>query len=208
MKKTNFLNQLACSAFAVMIAAGFTFGAKAQGYINGDISFVGGATLNGPLASATAFTDIFGPAGTGTLPQVQGSSQTGDYASVPTGTLTAFPVFSFNPPPGSSFPLWTFTVGVITYSFQADPAITIDLQNSRFLDIEGTGTASISGGAYYPTAGTWSIVDTGLGSSPVFTFGADAELAGPPVPEPSVFALLVSFVPIIGAFAYRARPKA
>jgi hypothetical protein len=204
--KTNFLKQLACGTVAMMIAAGFTFGAKAQGYINGDISFVGGATLSGPLASATAFTAIFGPGGTGTLPQVQGWSQTGDYASVPTGTLTTFPVFTFNPSPGSSFPLWTFTVGVITYSFQADPGITIDLQNSKFLDLSGTGTASITG--FLDTTGEWSIVDTGLGSSPVFTFGASAELAGPPVPEPSVFALLVSFVPIIGAFAYRAKPKA
>jgi len=132
-------------------------------------------------------------------------SQTGDYASVATGTMVTFPPFTFVPSPGSSFPLWSFSYGGINYSFQADPAITIDYQSSRFLDIEGTGTASISGGAYYPTAGTWSIVDTGLGSSPVFTFGADAEVAGPPVPEPSVFALLVSFVPVIGAFAYRAK---
>jgi len=201
--KTNFLNKLACGTVAMMIAAGFTFGAKAQGYINGDISFVGGATLNGPMASATAFTSIFGPGGDATLPQVEGWSQTGDYASVATGTTVTIPPFNFNPGPGLSFPLWSFSYGGINYSFQADPAITIDLQNSRFLDIEGTGTASITG--FLDTTGIWSIVDTGVGNSPVFTFGASTEVVGPPVPEPSVFALLVSFVPVIGAFAYRAK---
>jgi hypothetical protein len=204
--KTNFLKQLACGTVAMMIAAGFTFGAKAQGYINGDISFVGGATLNGPMASATAFASIFGPTGSSSLPQVLGGSQTGDYASVATGTLTTFPVFTFNPSPGLSFPLWTFTFGGNTYSFQADPVITIDLQTSKFLDLSGTGTASITG--FLNTTGDWSIVDTGLGSSPVFTFGASTDVAGGSVPEPSVFALLVSFVPVIGAFAYRAKPKA
>jgi len=73
------------------------------------------------------------------------------------------------------------------------------------LDIAGTGTASISGGAYYDTPGTWSIVDTGQGSS-VLTFGAATQVT--PVPEPSAFALLASFVPVIGAFAYRAKAKA
>jgi hypothetical protein len=203
--KTNFLKQLACGTVAMMIAAAFTFGAKAQGYINGDISFTGGATLNGPMASATAFTTIFGPSGYPSQPVVQGWSQTGDYASVVTGTPVNFPVFTFSPSPVLSFVLWSFTFGGNTYSFQADPTITIDFQSSKFLDIEGTGTASITG--FTDTTGTWSIVDTGQGA-PVFTFGAATQVVAPPVPEPSAFALLVSFVPLIGAFAYRAKAKA
>ena len=202
--KTNFFSKVASGAIALLIAAGCSFSANAQGYINGDISFTGGATLNGPLATATAFTSIFGPGGTG-LPEVLAVG--GDYAPVAPGVPANISLFTFIPSPGSSFPLWSFTFGGINYSFQADPTITIDYQMKGFLDISGTGTASISGGSFITTPGTWSIVDTGLGSSPVFTFGAATQVVAPPVPEPSAFALLASFVPIIGAFAYRAKRK-
>lgn len=202
--KTNYLNKLACGAVAVMIAASFTFGAKAQGYINGDISFVGGATLDAALGSATKFVTIFGPGGSGD-PQVLGGSQTGDYGTVATGTQASFPPFTFIPSPIASFPLWSFTYGGNNYIFQAD-SITFVYQNSMFLDIAGTGTASITG--FLDTTGTWSIVDTGQSSSPVFTFGAATQVTGPPVPEPSALALLASFLPVIGAFAYRAKAKA
>lgn len=201
---TGFLNTLACGTVAAVITASFTFGAKAQGYINGDISFDGGATLDATLGSATKFISIFGPGGVGD-PQVLGGSQTGDYGSVATGTTASFPVFTFIPSPIVSFPLWSFTDGGNNYTFQAD-SITFVYQNSMFLDIAGTGTASITG--FLNTPGTWSIVDTGQSSSPVFTFGAATQVTGPPVPEPSAFALLASFLPVIGAFAYRAKAKA
>jgi len=206
--KTNFFDKFVSGAIAVLIAAGCSFSANAQGYISGDISFTGGADLDAPLGSATKFTTIFGPGGIGS-PQVLGGSQTGTYAAVAAGTQAAFPAFTFIPAPGSSFPLWSFNFGGQTYSFQAD-AITFVYQNglAGFLDIAGTGIASITGGLYYDTPGTWSIVDTGQSSSPVFTFGAATQVVPPPVPEPSAFALLASFVPIIGAFAYRAKRKA
>ena len=202
--KTNFLKRIARGIVGILFAASCTFSARAQGYINGDISFVGGATLDAPLGSATKFISIFGPGGVG-LPQVLGGSQTGNYATVAAGTQATFPVFTFIPSPGSSFPLWSFTFGVNSYSFQAD-SITFVYQNSMFLDIAGTGTASITG--FNDTSGTWSIVDTGQSSSPVFTFGAATQVNGPPVPEPSVFALLASFAPVLAAFRYRAKRKA
>jgi hypothetical protein len=202
MKKTSFLKQLACGAVAMMIAASFNLSAKAQGYIDGTISFDGGATFDLPLGIATKFTSIFG-LGVGGLPQVL--SATGDYATtvptVPMGTPANFTPFTFIPSPGSSFPLWSFSYGGINYSFQAD-AITFLYQNSMFLNISGTGTAGITG--FLDTPGTWSIVDTGVGSS-VITFGNATQVTSPPIPEPSAFALLVSFVPVIGAFAYRAK---
>ena len=196
--------KLARGTVGVLLASSCVFSARAQGYINGDISFVGGATLDAALGSATKFTSIFGPGGAG-LPQVLGGSQTGDYAGVAAGTQATFPVFTFIPSPGSSFPLWSFTFGGSSYSFQAD-SITFVYQNSMFLDIAGTGTASITG--FTDTTGTWSIVDTGQSSSPVFTFGAATQVNGPPVPEPTAFALLASFIPVLAAFRYRTRAKA
>jgi len=206
--KTSFLKKLSGVTAAVLAAAAFISSAEAQGYINGTISFDGGAVLNAPLGSATSFLSIFGP-GSDPNPEVLGGSQTGTYAGVAAGTPAVFPPFTFIPAPGSSFPLWTFISGGQTYSFQAD-SITFVYQNgiAGFLDIAGTGTASITGGAYYDTPGTWSIVDTGQSSSPVFTFGAATQVSGPPVPEPSALALLVTFGPVIGAFAFRSKAKA
>ena len=175
-------------AIALMISG---FAAVQAQSITGSIQFVGGATLNGPIATATAYTAFFGPGGTGTLPQVLGGSQSGDYAGVPTGTLTTITPFSFNPSGAPVMPLWTFTVGATTYSFDAT-SITVDFQSSAFLNIEGTGVAHITG--FSDTPGTWSFTDTGLGATPVFTFGGATTV----VPEPSVTELAMMAAPLLG----------
>jgi hypothetical protein len=171
-------------------------------YINGDIQFNGGATLNtGNLATATAFTSIFGPGGPSTMPQVLGGgTQTGDYAGVPDATLVNFQTFSFaiNAP---VTPLWAFTVGTTAYSFDAT-SVTVAYQSSFFLDIVGTGTAHITG--FNDTSGVWEVTDTGAGGTPVFTFGAATDLSGNPAPEPATSALLLIFLPMAWV-AFRAR---
>jgi hypothetical protein len=166
---------------ASLVFAGLT----AQGaiYISGEISFIGGATLNGPLESATAFTSFFGPGGPGTSPVVNYGA-TGTYSSVPAGVTAAdFLPFTFLPDYLPQAHLWSFTVGDITYSFEATSAV-VTFQNNRFLNIEGSGIGHVTG--FDPTPGTWSIVDTGFPGSPVFTFGAATV-----VPEPSTAALLL-----------------
>jgi hypothetical protein len=172
--KTTMFKYLMTGAVA-LIVAGLNLTAQALPPIQGDISFVGGATLNGPLATATAFTSFFGPTGTGN-PVVL--STNGDYDAVPAGTTTAaFTTFAFNGSQTLPATQWNFTVGTTDYSFQMT-SISIFVQNSSFLDIQGNGIAHIDG--FNNTSGTWSITDTG-GSSAVFSLGANVSV----VPEPA-----------------------
>jgi hypothetical protein len=202
--KIKLLKQLALGGAALVVAV-LNVSAQDQnvpGNISGQISFVGGATLDGPLATATAFTSFFGPSGVGN-PVVLAGSQTGDYASVAGGTPASFTIFTFNPPPGGGVnPLWTFTIGPTTYSFVAT-SVAVAFQNPMFLNIQGSGTASITG--FTDTGGTWTITDSGIGSQPVFTFGANTTVVG--VPEPSALALLLAFAPIALAFRPKAKSK-
>ena len=195
--KIKLLKQLALGGAALAVAA---FNVSAQN-ISGQISFVGGATLNGPLSTATAFTSFFGPSGIGD-PVVLAGSQTGNYSPVISGTAATFTIFTFNPPVASVNPLWTFTIGPTTYSFTAT-SVAVAFQNPMFLNIQGSGTASITG--FTDTGGTWTIPDSGIGSQPVFTFGANTTVVG--VPEPSALALVLTFVPIALAFRARAKSK-
>lgn len=184
----NLLKHLTAVVIGLTVMA---FSVSAQ-MINGQISFVGGATLDGPLTNATAFTGFSGVT-------VQGLSQTGDYSSVPALTPVTFSIFTFNPFPVVGVnPLWTFTIGPTTYSFAATSLSGI-IQIPGFLDIFGNGTASITG--FTDTPGTWSITDTGTG--PTFTFGANVNV----VPEPSALALILGFVPVALAFRNKAKSK-
>ena len=182
MKKQ--LRQLGVGIASLMFAA---FTAQGAVYISGSISFIGGATLNGPLESATAFESFFGPTGPGSDPTVNFGA-TGTYGAIAAGTAATFTPFTFSPGLIPEDSLWSFTVGGTTYSFEVTSAV-ITFQNNKFLNIEGAGIGHVTG--YDPTPGTWSIVDTGFPGSPVFTFGAATV-----VPEPSTAALLLggSFV--------------
>jgi hypothetical protein len=141
--------------------------------ISGAIAFSGGTTLNGSLASATAFT------GYSDVQIATATPPTGTYAGLPTGVSSPSPItfadFTFNPVPVSSFVLWTFNYGGLTYSFTAS-SVLVNLQNSSFLNISGNGTASITG--YDTTAGSWTITVTG--SDTVLAFASSASVNGVP----------------------------
>lgn len=181
-----------------LFVVGFAETSHAYVYImpGSSIQFIGGAILNGPIGSATAYTSIFA---TSVLP----GSQTGDYATVPGLTPVTVNSFTFNPAPVSSFPMWNFTVGPTVYSFQVDAnSVTVNAQNSQFLNISGTGMAHIDG--FLDTSGVWSISDTGIGSAPVFTFGASTTV----IPEPSAAALMMGLAMLLVPFAFRKKAKA
>jgi hypothetical protein len=143
--------------------------ARANPIIQGQINFDGVATTNnGTLATATSFATI---TSTYVVP-----GNTGTYSSVPLFTPVTFTPFTFSPfPPGGVTPLWTFTVGSVSYWFDAT-SLTVDSQSAGFLNLSGSGWAYITG--YTPTLGVWSITDTTPAGKPskhpTFTFGADS----------------------------------
>jgi hypothetical protein len=128
--------------------------------ISGNINFDGVATTDtGTLATATAYTSI---TGTYVVP-----SEAGNYALVPVNTPVTFMPFSFSAL--GVTPLWTFTVGATTYSFDAT-SISVGVKSSGFLDIYGKGIANVTG--FASTSGIWSITDTTVGGVSTFVFGA------------------------------------
>src|SRR5215475_1170581 len=100
--KTNLFRTLTQGIVAL---AGMMIGVAAQGQssINGTISFVGSATLNGNLGSisATQFNLISA--------SVLGSSQTSDYSSVPGGTVATFSTPFVYSSPTLPAPFWNFS---------------------------------------------------------------------------------------------------
>jgi hypothetical protein len=184
------LRKLAAGVIGLTVA---TVGAQAQPTITGEISFSGGATLDGLLNTATAYTAIFGPGGPGTGDPLVNSGATYSYASVPVDTPVRFTPFTFNPAPASPFELWSFSFGGSTYSFDVTSVVVYLPRSSTFLNLYGNGTAHITG--FAPTSATWSISDTGS-SGPVFSFGNVVV-----VPEPSAAALVL----VLGSITLIAR---
>src|SRR5438445_6697224 len=164
------------SVASILALAALT--AEAAAPIQGSIQFIGGATLNGNLGSASSYLSYSGSTGSGN-PQVQTDS--GTFSTVPAGTSVAFTPFTFSPTPASVPSLWSFSLGGVNYSFDVS-SFTLNSQNSGFLDLEGTGM--LHAGGFADTPAIFSITDTGAGG-PNVTFGASFTA----VPEPSALAL-------------------
>lgn len=177
--------------FAPLIAAlmlGLSMGASAVP-INGAIGF-GGAF------APTGGTDISDATGINFLTAfVLGG--TGTYAGIPDFTGASFTDFQFNPlSPAPVSPLWTVSHGGIDYSFNLG-AIDIDLQNSQFLNLSGTGWLMATG--FDATPGSWLFSGNGDGDI-VFTFSSISAVS-----EPGMFALFGLGIALIGAVRHRAR---
>lgn len=181
--------KMSCIVGAVALTVA-SVSAQAQVPITGQINFTGGATLDAAIGSATTFETFFGPSGSGgPVVQAGGGLPSGSYAGVPGNTVANFTApFDFASPT-LPFALWSFnfpSVGGQTYSFQVD-AVTTDIQSyGVFINIAGTGTGYITGGAtdYLPTPEDWSITGTSGPGSLTITIG-ESNVA---VPEPSTLA--------------------
>ena len=166
------------------------------------IQFLGNATLDGPIATATAFTSIVGVQGSGDTNNPITQSATGSYAAVTNGTPVHFNTFAFGGlTPSNNFTLWDFTEAGVHYSFFVT-SLTNVMQvgfggGGGILDLAGTGIATIGGDQAFAN---WTIVDT-TGGAPVITFGASFNTLTP-VPEPSTYALIAGSVVLFGAHRY------
>jgi len=185
-------------ASALLLAAALSGTVANATPIVGSISFNGNATTNtGNLATATAFTAI-----TDVTVNTSPGGPSGSYIAVPTlaGDSVTFTPFAFSAV--GITPLWTLTANGVTYSFDATGPISVALQTSSFLDLQGTGIASISAGGYTDTTGTWTIQESVSGTS--FSWGSTAAVA--PTPDSSSTALLVAIglgAIGLGAIAHR-----
>jgi hypothetical protein len=175
--------------------------AQAQVPITGQINFVGGATIDNPIPTATTFTSFFGPGPLGgPVVSVGGGYPDGSYTGVPATVAVNFaPSFDFASLT-SPFQLWSFNALGQTYSFQVNTVTTQQQATSPFnyIDITGTGTGTITGGAYLPTPETWSISGFDLVGGLTVTIG-EQNVA---VPEPATLAFgglggLLSIVTLI-----------
>lgn len=165
--------RLAIVTTAIVAAAALAPSLQAN-QITGSIGFGSlGVNLSGgsDLATASSFT----------LSNPFITTETGVYAGAPILTPITFNGFQFNPPVSSVTPLWTFSVGAITYSFDATSVTDTFDSTLNEWDIGGTGIAMVTG--YTATAGTWNVNLSQSGASVVFDSSAATGPSAPSVPE-------------------------
>lgn len=145
--------------------------------ITGKVDMVGTLNLNSAsLATATGVTS-FGPA-------VVIPTPNGAFIGT-SGSAVTFSPFSWNPQSTPVVPLWSFTSGGWTYTFNLS-TISFVTQNSSFVNLAGSGTLSIIGGGspYDATAGDWTFTITSAGPDPDFRFGfVSSTAASPQAPD-------------------------
>jgi len=150
--------------------------------VNGDISFAGNAIPdNFDYNLATKFLSL--------SPAIVTSTD-GDYSSVPAGTGVSFTAFTFSPAPASITPLWTFTIGPTTYSFDAT-GLTITDIGVNDITMSGPGIAHITGLA--DSLGTWLLTGNSKGTTASFSESTSAV----PIPA-TVFLLGTGLLGLIG----------
>ncbi|HEX3797139.1 MAG TPA: hypothetical protein VH413_00445 [Verrucomicrobiae bacterium] len=162
---------LACAAALTLGALGLTGTAQA-GSISGTVSFSGTAvTDSANFMTSTrflSFQDVFVGAN---------SALFGDYTGTSGAAVTVTP-FIWNPANASTpiDPLWTFTVGAKTYSFDIS-SIHEDFADPTGMLLSGMGTAFITGET--PTSGEFMLSAQTIGVA-TFTFSSTTEV---PVPD-------------------------
>ena len=127
--------------------------------VNGAITFAGGATFDGPLATATTVTSFS---------NVKVHSVDGDFAGFvavldPTTMAATWTFNPSTPTPG----LWS--VGGFTFDLDSS---TVVLQNSNNLLITGTGV--VTGNGFDATPGIWNFSTQAPGAHGVFSFSASS----------------------------------
>jgi len=147
--------------------------------IAGNISFSGTTTIDGTsfvtATKFTAFQNVFVGAA---------SALSGNYTGT-SGAAVTMATFTWNPPTASTpiNPLWSFTSGGNTYSFDLS-ALHEDYASPTGLLLSGLGVAHISGPglSLSDTSGYWSFSAQTLGLS-TFTFSSTSIVPTASVPD-------------------------
>ena len=141
-----------------ILAGGLLFCQQIQAVsITGAVQFFGSATASGPSGPPDTihFVDPW-----------HSLSGTGSYGAVPFGTATAFTDFTFTGDGaaatliGTDSPIWTFTVGATTYSFDL-LTLTDGHVDSGSMSFTGTGIAHITG--FEDTPASFGLEGSGTG---------------------------------------------
>lgn len=210
-------------SLAVGLVAILAFGLTAQaqsfkrptiftGVFTGSINFVGNATLNAPLGSASGFTSISGFISGG---------QTGGFSIAPDYTPVTFTPFTFNPGPLAPFPLLNFTVIPFIqptfgdnrkYSFEVTSISPSSSQTGSALNLVGSGYILESDYSIFAdflsySPATWSLNVLGVSETGRNMVTYEASINS--VPEPGAFSLLLVAGLLLGGwmFVRRAQPK-
>ncbi len=163
------------------------------GLISGEINFDGSATLDKNLATSSSIISFQGVT-------IGYDTQTGAYNTGIDGAPATFTPFSFesNGNPSLSpnpVTVWSFQNGGVDYSFKLTSITAYTVTGTTFpsfLNIEGSGVASITG--YQNTPGDFTLTVTGLKTHVTFAASTGVRNSGnPPVPEPSSWALISGF---------------
>jgi hypothetical protein len=176
------LRSIGTLAGAVLLATALT-GIRAQASpITGTVDFQGNAvtqnasdTAQNNLAVASHFTSI--------TALVDANGDTGSFASIPNDTPVTFTPFAFDAL--GVYPLWTFTVGANTYTYDST-SVALVYQNSGFINLSGVGTVYLNGAN--GTSGTWSLTDTIQAQTVTFSYVSTSNS----VPEGGSSILLIS----------------
>src|SRR5688572_20030962 len=135
--------------------------------ITGALTIAGGATLNGPINTATQVS-------TWVDPEVE--SRSGDFMSVAIGTdVTMTQPWIFAPSTATAT-LWT--VGGFTFNLSSS---TVALQNTNFLIVSGVG--SITHANFDATPGAWNFTTQSPDAMGVFSFSASTAANPTGVPD-------------------------
>jgi hypothetical protein len=162
--KTKILAALA----VVLVCAAFATQANAVPIV-GKVDFFGNLTTNtNNLNTATAFTSFTGVTVVSNAP----FTPTGSYAGTG-GASVSMNSFTFKPTFTAPVPnLWSFTVGVLTYTFNLTSVTSVIQPGDNTLTVVGNGIATITGGGSFdPTPGQFFISTQGP-AGPSFTFSA------------------------------------
>jgi hypothetical protein len=152
---------------------------------------LGSAAQAAPITGEIHFAGLWNPtggSGTATATGISFSSipfqvvllGTDDYTGL-TGTGVTFQDFTFAPFGGPVVPLWSFSSGVVTYSFDLT-AVSLLYQDATQLGLHGSGILHVTG--LTDTPADWDF--SGNSGGTLFSFSADNVA----VPEPTTLGLL------------------